>query len=96
MAATEAYPSDWQVSSTSDKETTFEKEQEKSHYEYKIVELTEKKEELEASIIETDAQILATHEDLNVMEATLTEENAVFKQAKSDDEAAVPEAGLSQ
>merc|ERR1719261_289117 len=78
------------------KETTFEKENEKSRYEYKIekteakiVKLTEKKEELEAAIIETDAQILTTHEDLNEMEATRTEENAQFKQAKSDDEAAI-------
>merc|ERR1719261_1786163 len=78
------------------KETTFEKEQEKSRYEYKIekteakiVKLTEKKEELEAAIIETDAQILSTHEDLDQMEATRTEENAQFKQAKSDDEAAI-------
>merc|ERR1719261_1870425 len=71
------------------KETTFEKEQEKSRYEAKIVKLTEKKEELEAAIIETDAQILSTHEDLDQMEATRTEENAQFKQAKSDDEAAI-------
>merc|ERR1719261_535959 len=78
------------------KETTFEKENEKSRYEYKIekteakiVKLTEKKEELEAAIIETDAQILTTHEDLAEMEATRTEENGQFKQAKSDDEAAI-------
>merc|ERR1719265_104279 len=78
------------------KETTFEKENEKSRYEYKIekteakiVKLTEKKEELEAAIIETDANILSTHEDLKEMEATRTEENGQFQQAKSDDEAAI-------
>merc|ERR1719265_855630 len=77
------------------KETTFVKETEASRYSYKIekteakiTKLTEQKEELEDAIVATDAEILATHEELDEMEATRTAENGAFLQAKSDDEAA--------
>merc|ERR1719506_3353295 len=84
------------------KETTFEKEQEASRYEYKIekteakiVKLTEKKEELEAAITETIALIASTHEEIKQMDDARAEENAQFKQAKSDDEAAIELLGIA-
>jgi len=84
------------------KETTFVKETEASRYSYKIekteariTKLTEKKEELEDAIVATDAEILATHEEIDEMEATRTAENGAFLQAKSDDEAAVGLLGVA-
>merc|ERR1719326_583932 len=78
------------------KDTTFEKEQEKSRYEYKIekteakiVKLTEKKEELEAAIIQTQKEIDMTHEEITEMEATRTEEHDAFLEAKDLDEKAI-------
>merc|ERR1719247_3361088 len=84
------------------KETTFVKETEASRYAYKIekteakiTKLTEKKEELEDAIVATDAEILATHEEVAEMEATRTAENGAFLQAKSDDEAAAGLLGVA-
>merc|ERR550537_827184 len=84
------------------KETTFVKETEASRYSYKIekteariTKLTEKKEELEDAIVATDAEILATHEEIDEMEATRTAENGAFLQAKSDDEAAAGLLGVA-
>jgi len=78
------------------KEETFKKEQEKSRYEYKIekteakiVKLTEKKEELEAAIIQTQKEIDMTHEEITEMEATRTEEHDAFLEAKDLDEKAI-------
>merc|ERR1719258_927869 len=72
------------------KETTFVKETEA-----KITKLTETKEELEDAIVATDAEILATHEEIDEMEATRTAENGAFLQAKSDDEAAAGLLGVA-
>merc|ERR1719247_3144590 len=84
------------------KETTFVKENEASRYAYKIekteakiTKLTEKKEELEDAIVATDAEILATHEEVAEMEATRTAENGAFLRAKSDDEAAAALLGVA-
>merc|ERR1719460_3128927 len=84
------------------KETTFVKENEASRYAYKIekteakiTKLTEKKEELEDAIVATDAEILATHEELDQMTATREAENGAFLQAKSDDEAAAGLLGVA-
>merc|ERR550537_1047626 len=84
------------------KETTFVKETEASRYSYKIekteariTKLTEKKEELEDAIVATDAEILATHEELDQMTATREAENGAFLQAKSDDEAAAGLLGVA-
>merc|ERR1719271_2397430 len=84
------------------KETTFVKENEASRYAYKIekteakiTKLTEKKEELEDAIVATDAEILATHEEVAEMEATRTAGNGAFLQAKSDDEAAAGLLGVA-
>merc|ERR1719247_726380 len=84
------------------KETTFVKENEASRYAYKIekteakiTKLTEKKEELEDAIVATDAEILATHEEISEMEAQRTAENGAFLQAKSDDEAAAGLLGVA-
>ena len=56
------------------KETTYKIEK----IEAKITKLIETKEELEDAIVATDAEILATHEELDEMEATQTAENGVF------------------
>jgi hypothetical protein len=84
------------------KETTFVKENEASRYAYKIekteakiVKLTETKESLEDAIANTDAEILATHEELDQMTATREAENGAFLQAKSDDEAAAGLLGVA-
>merc|ERR1719359_316794 len=84
------------------KETTFVKETEASRYSYKIekteakiTKLTAKKEELEDAIVATDAEILATQEEVAEMEATRTAENGAFLQAKSDDEAAAGLLGVA-
>ena len=56
------------------KETTYQVEK----IEAKITKLTETKEELEDAIVATDAEIPATHEELDEMEATQTAENSAF------------------
>merc|ERR1719460_2400599 len=84
------------------KETTFVKETEASRYSYKIekteakiTKLTEQKEDLEDAIVATDAEILATHEELDEATATRTAENGAFNQAKSDDEQAAGLLGVA-
>merc|ERR1719230_604103 len=84
------------------KETTFTKETDRDRHKYKIqkteakiTKLTEKKEELENSIANTDAEILATHEELDAATATREEENGAFLQAKSDDEQAAALLGVA-
>jgi len=77
------------------KEETFKNEQEASRYEYKIertdakiMKLTTKLNELEASLQQTIQQIMDTKTDIKNMEDTRKEENAAFQSAKSDDEGA--------
>merc|ERR1719231_1056182 len=77
------------------KEETFKNEQEASRYEYKIertdakiMKLTTKLNELEASLQQTIQQIMDTKTDIQNMEDTRKEENAAFQSAKSDDEGA--------
>merc|ERR1719271_1018697 len=84
------------------KETTFVKENEASRYAYKIekteakiTKLTETKEELEDAIVATDAEILATHEEIDEMTATRTADNGAYLQAKADDEAAAGLLGVA-
>merc|ERR1719158_1989841 len=84
------------------KETTFVKENEASRYAYKIekteakiTKLNEKKQELEDAIVATDAEILATQEEVAAMEAQRTAENGAYLQAKSDDEAAAQLLGVA-
>merc|ERR550537_2020165 len=84
------------------KETTFVKETEHGRYAYKIekteakiTKLTENKESLEDAIVATDAEILATHEELDEATATRTAENGAFNQAKSDDEQAAALLGVA-
>merc|ERR1719231_120843 len=78
------------------KEETFKNEQEASRYEYKIertdaklMKLTNKLEELEATRQKTIDQIMATKDDIEKMENTRKEEHAAFETAKSDDEASI-------
>ena len=78
------------------KDETFKKEMEKSRYEYKIekteaeiAKLTEKKEELEASIIATQGEIDQTREEISEMESTRAEEHDAFVEAKDMDEKAI-------
>ena len=60
----------------------------KSRYEYKIekteakIEKLNKKEELEDAIVATAAEILATQEEVQAMEAARVAENDVFLKAK--------------
>ena len=84
------------------KETTFVKETEASRYAYKIekteahlTKMNEKKSELEDAIVATDAEILATQEELAAMEAQRTADNGAYLQAKSDDEAAAGLLGVA-
>jgi hypothetical protein len=84
------------------KETTFVKETEASRYAYKIekteakiTKLNEKKQELEDAIVATDAEILATQEEVAAMEAQRTADNGAFLQAKADDEAAAQLLGVA-
>merc|ERR1719217_1860704 len=77
------------------KEETFKNEQEASRYEYKIertdakiMKLTTKLEDLEASRLATIQQIQETKTDIQNMEDTRKEEHAAFQSAKSDDEGA--------
>jgi len=84
------------------KETLFQKETELSRYNYKIekteakiTKLTEVKEQLEDAIASTDAEILATHEEIAELEATREAENGAFNTAKSDDEAAAELLGVA-
>merc|ERR1719456_1097924 len=84
------------------KETTFVKETEASRYAYKIekteahwTKLNEKEQELEDAIVATDAEILATQEELAAMEAQRTADNGAYLQAKSDDEAAAELLGVA-
>jgi len=78
------------------RETTFDREQEKARYEWKI-EKSERKlkkldkvlEEQKEAIEATQAQIVQTEEDLDAMKVTRDEEHEAFKTAKSDDEAAI-------
>ena len=72
------------------KETTFVKETEASRYAYKIekteakiTKLNEKKQELEDAIVATDAEILATQEEVAAMEAARTADNGAYLQAKA-------------
>lgn len=46
-------------------------------------------EELKAAVIEKDAQVLSTHEDLNDMEITRTEESDQLQEVRPNDEAAI-------
>merc|ERR1719197_1768490 len=84
------------------KETTFVKETEASRYAYKIekteakiTKLNEKKQELEDAIVATDAEILATQEEVAAMEAARTADNGAYLQAKADDEAAAGLLGVA-
>jgi hypothetical protein len=84
------------------KETTFVKETEASRYAYKIekteakiTKLNEKKQELEDAIVATDAEILATQEEVAAMEAARTADNGAYLQAKADDEAAAQLLGVA-
>merc|ERR1719453_1039632 len=84
------------------KETTFVKTTEASRYSYKIekleaknTKLNEQKESLEDAIIATDAEILATNEELDDATATRTAENGAFLQAKDDDEKAAALLGVA-
>merc|ERR1719183_1253549 len=77
------------------KEETFKNEQEASRYEYKIertdakiMKLTTKLNELEATLQKTIQQIMDTKTDIKDMEDTRKEEHAAFESAKSDDEGA--------
>merc|ERR1719217_1567973 len=77
------------------KEETFKNEQEASRFEYKIertdakiMKLTAKREELEATRLKTIEQIQNTKTDISNMEDTRNEEHAAFESAKSDDEGA--------
>merc|ERR1719456_733804 len=77
------------------KEETFKNEQEASRYEYKIertdakiMKLTTKLNELEATRQQTIQEILDTKTDIKDMEDTRNEEHAAFESAKSDDEGA--------
>merc|ERR1719258_486597 len=84
------------------KETTFVKETEAARYAYKIekteakiTKLNEKKQELEDAIVATDAEILATQEEVAAMEAARTADNGAYLQAKADDEAAAGLLGVA-
>merc|ERR1719183_2284673 len=77
------------------KEETFKNEQEASRYEYKIertgakiMKLTTKLNELEATLQQMIQQIIDTKTDISDMEDTRKEEHAAFESAKSDDEGA--------
>jgi len=77
------------------KESIFVMETEKSRYAYKIekheakiTKLNEQKDELENSIAETKAEILATEEELAQMTSDRQDARGLFKQTKADDEAA--------
>merc|ERR1719456_1172347 len=77
------------------KEETFKNEQEASRYEYKIertdakiMKLTTKLNELEATRQKTIEEIQHTKDDIEKMENARKEEHAAFESAKSDDEGA--------
>merc|ERR1719421_1641415 len=77
------------------KEETFKNEQEASRYEYKvertdakIMKLTAKRNELEATLAATVQSILNTKDDIKAMEDARKEQHAAFESAKSDDEGA--------
>jgi len=78
------------------RDTTFEKEQEKARYEYKIekteaktVKLQEKLDGIVKAMEETSKEIENTEEEIEDMKATREEERTTFESAKTDDESAI-------
>merc|ERR1719473_864035 len=77
------------------KEETFKNEQEASRYEYKvekldgkIAKLTGQREEMESTLVETNAQIQSTLEDISKLEDARKEAHKTFQSKKADDEGA--------